>query len=147
MHAFRDLWFHTGDRGHIDDDGRIVFVDRMEDTIRRRGEEHLVVRGGTAVQRHPTIAEAAAFALPSDVGEDEVAIAVVAVGDGTIDPAELFAWCVEVLPRFAVPRYLRVVAALPKTPSQRIQKYKLRADDITADTADRYALGIVAPRS
>ena len=45
------------------------------------------------------------------------------------------------------PRYLRVVEALPKTPSQRIQKYKLRADGITADTVDRHALGIVAPRS
>ena len=57
----------------------------------------------------------------------------------TVDPADLLAHCVATIPRFAVPRYVRIVDALPKTPSQRIQKFKLRSEGITADTVDREA--------
>jgi crotonobetaine/carnitine-CoA ligase len=73
-------------------------------------------------------------------------IAVVARDGTTIDPEGLFAHCVETIPRFAVPRYVRFVDALPKTPSQRIQKYKLRAEGVTLDAVDRDALGVVVPR-
>jgi crotonobetaine/carnitine-CoA ligase len=74
-------------------------------------------------------------------------IAVVAREGATVDPSSLFAHCIEVIPRFAVPRYVRFVDVLPKTPSQRIQKYKLRSEGVTTDTVDREALGIVVPRS
>ena len=60
---------------------------------------------------------------------------------------ELLAHCIETIPRFAVPRYVRIVDALPKTPSHRIQKFKLRSEGITPDTVDREALGIRVPRS
>jgi len=145
--AWRHLWFRSGDRGQVRDDGNLVFLDRMKDTIRRRGENISSFEVERAVQGHPDVAEAAAYAVPSDIAEDEVAVAVVLRVGATVELPDLFRYCIEHLPRFAVPRYLRVLEQLPKTPSQRIQKFKLRAEGVTPDAADRQALGIVIPRS
>jgi carnitine-CoA ligase len=147
LEAFRNLWFHTGDQGYLDDDGFLTFTDRIKDSIRRRGENISSFEVERAVQTHDAVLECAAYAVPSELTEEEVMIAVVPRDGVTIDPVDVLAHCVEVIPRFAVPRYLRVVDALPKTPSQRIQKYKLRDDGITPDTVDREALGIQVPRS
>ena len=85
--------------------------------------------------------------LQLEISEDEVMVAIVVAEGARFDPAALFGFCAETMPRFAVPRYLRAVASLPKTPSQRIQKYLLRAEGITADTVDRRTLGIEPERS
>ena len=147
LDAFRNLWFHTGDQGLIDDDGFLTFTDRIKDSIRRRGENISSFEVERSVQTHEAVLECAAYAVPSELTEEEVMVAVVPRDGMTVDPAGLLAHCVEVIPRFAVPRYVRIVDALPKTPSQRIQKYKLRSEGITPDTVDREALGIVVPRS
>ena len=146
IEAFRNLWFHTGDRGRFDDEGYLIFSDRMKDSIRRRGENISSFEIERSVQGHPDVLECAAYAVPSPLTEDEVMIAVVARPGRDIDPAELFRFCVEHIPRFAVPTYLRFVDVLPKTPSQRIQKYKLREEGITADSIDRNAVGVAVPR-
>ena len=147
LHALRNLWFHTGDLGTLTDDGFLTYVDRTKDVIRRRGENISSFEVERAVNAHPDVLECAAYALPSEITEDEVAVAVVAQPDGTVDLEALVRWCVETMPRFAVPRYVRVVPELPKTPSQRVEKYKLRAEGVTADTFDRDVAGIVVPRS
>jgi crotonobetaine/carnitine-CoA ligase len=147
LHAFRDLWFHTGDQGRMDEDGFVTFTDRIKDSIRRRGENISSFEVEYAVLAHPAVLECAAFAVASELTEEEVMIAVVPREGAAIDAADLFRHCVEGIPRFAVPRYLRVVEALPKTPSQRTEKYKLRAEGVTSDAFDREALGIVVPRS
>ena len=147
VRAFRDLWFRTGDRGYFRPDGNLVFTDRIKDTIRRRGENISSFEVERAVQRHGDVVEAAAYALPSDIGEEEVGLAVIVRPGSTLSSADLFAFCIDTMPRFAVPRFIRFVDSLPKTPSQRIQKYKLRDEGITADTHDRQALGIEVPRS
>jgi crotonobetaine/carnitine-CoA ligase len=146
IEAFRNLWFHTGDRGRFDEEGYLLFSDRMKDSIRRRGENISSFELERTVQNHPDVLECAAYAVPSELTEDEVMIAVVPRPGRRIDPAELFGFCVEHIPRFAVPTYLRFVDVLPKTPSQRIQKYKLRQEGVTRDTVDRYALGVVVAR-
>ena len=146
VEAFRNLWFHTGDGGYVDQDGYLIFTDRIKDSIRRRGENISSFEVERAVQSHPDVLECGAYAVPSELTEDEVMIAVVAREGAMIDPVSVFEHCVREIPRFAVPRYLRVMDALPKTPSQRIQKYKLRADGMTEDTVDREALGVVVPR-
>lgn len=146
LEAFRELWFHTGDRGRFDEDGHLVFLDRIKDSLRRRGENISSFEVERAVQAHPSVLEAAAYAVPSQLTEDEVMIAVTAAEGHTVDPRELLEFCVKTMPRFAVPRYLRVVDELPKTPSQRVQKYKLRAEGVTPDTVDRDELGIEVPR-
>jgi carnitine-CoA ligase len=146
LEAFRNLWFHTGDQGRFDEDGFLTFTDRLKDSIRRRGENISSFEVEHAVQRYAPVLECAAYAVPSELTEDEVMIAVVPREGMTVDPEGLFAHCIEEIPRFAVPRYVRFMDALPKTPSQRIQKYKLRSEGVTPDAVDREALGIAVPR-
>lgn len=146
LHAFRNLWFHTGDGGHITEQGNLVFTDRIKDSIRRRGENISSFEVERAVSRHPDVLECAAYAVPSELTEDEVMIAVVARPGAAPPPESILAHCIETLPRFAVPRYVRIVAALPKTPSERVKKYLLREEGVTADTADREALGMTVAR-
>lgn len=135
--ALRNLWFHTGDRARQDEDGYLFFVDRAKDCIRRRGENISSFEVESAVNQFDAVAESAAFAVPSDLGEDEVMIAIVPHPEAAIDLDAFIAHCEARLARFAVPRYIRIVAALPKTPSQRIQKFALREVGVTDDTYDR----------
>ena len=146
LDAFRNLWFHTGDGGYLDDEDYLIFTDRIKDSLRRRGENISSFEVERAVQAHPDVLEAAAYAVPSELTEDEVMVAVVPSDGATIDPATVLRFCAETMPGFTVPRYLRVVESLPKTPSQRIQKFKLRQEGITPDTVDRVDLGVEVPR-
>lgn len=144
--AFRNQWFHTGDRGHMDDDGYVVYVDRMKDCIRRRGENISSWEVERSILAHDRIAEVAVVGVPSELTEEEVlAVAVVSPGV-SLTPEELLDHCQQRLPRFAVPRYVRFVDELPKTPSQRVEKYKLRNEGITADVWDRVAAGYEVAR-
>jgi crotonobetaine/carnitine-CoA ligase len=137
LHAFRNLWFHTGDRGRLDEDGFFYYVDRMKDAIRRRGENISSWEVEKVVTSHDSVAEAAAIGVPSDLSEEEVLIVVVAKPGHEIDPVSLLDLCVERLPHYAVPRYVRVAAELPKTASQRVEKYVLRAEGLPPGTWDR----------
>ena len=120
------LWFHTGDRGYLDADGYLYFVDRKKDAIRRRGENISAYELEMIISRHPALREAAAVAVSSELGEDDVLVCLVANPDIRIDFAEIIAFCDENMPYFMVPRYLHVVEELPKTASEKIEKYKLR---------------------
>lgn len=144
--AWRNGWFHTGDAFRQDDTGRFFFVDRMKDTVRRRGENISSFEVETAIVTHPSVGEVAVIGVPSDVTEDDV-LAVVAPATGTaIDPAELISHCAALLPYFMVPRYIRVVDALPKTPTNKVEKHRLRKQGVTSDTWDRVAAGIEIKR-
>ncbi|MBV9919771.1 MAG: AMP-binding protein, partial [Pseudonocardia sp.] len=123
--AFTNGWFHTGDRAYCDADGYLYFVDRKKDAIRRRGENISAYEVETVLCRHPAVVEAAAVPVPSELGEDDVMAYVVAAPDAEIDHAELVRFCADRMAYYMVPRYLDVVDALPKTPSEKIEKYKL----------------------
>lgn len=148
IEAWRNLWFHSGDAGYVDDEGYFVFVDRLKDTIRRRGENISSFGVEEAVRNEPGVLECAAFAVPSGLAatEEEVMVAIVAVPGAEPDPAVLFRSLCESMPRHAVPRYLRFVDELPKTPTLRVQKAVLREQGVTASTVDREALGIFPPK-
>jgi crotonobetaine/carnitine-CoA ligase len=124
--AFRNFMFHTGDLGYYDEDGLVHFVMRNQDAIRRRGENISAVELEAVARRHPAVEDAAAYAVPSELGEHDVKLDVVL--RRPLDLIELHAWLAEQLPRFMVPRYLETRADLPRTPSQRVEKYKLAAD-------------------
>jgi crotonobetaine/carnitine-CoA ligase len=145
---FRNLKLHTGDLGRMDDEGYIYFMDRVKDYIRRRGENVSSMEVERQVSDHPQIKEAAVIGVKAGEGassEDE--IMVVCIAEGTApDPAEFTHWMAERMPYFMVPRYIRFVDTLPKTPTERVQKVKLRDQGITADTFDREAAGIVVKR-
>jgi crotonobetaine/carnitine-CoA ligase len=144
--AWRNGWFHTGDCFRRDDDGYFYFVDRRKDAIRRRGENISSFEVEAEVTAYPAVREAAAYAVPSDVGEDEVMIAVAPVEGARLEPAELFAFLLERMPHFMVPRYVRILAELPKTPSAKVQKHLLRAEAVTTDAWDRNAHGLQVRR-
>jgi carnitine-CoA ligase len=138
--AWRNGWFHTGDAFRVDDDGWYYFVDRMRDTIRRRGENISSFEVETAVAEHPDVLECAAVGVPAELGEDDVMVAVILRDGASFDPAALLAWLEPRMPRFMLPRYVRVVGDLPRTEaSMRVRKHELRADGVTADTWDRDA--------
>jgi crotonobetaine/carnitine-CoA ligase len=141
LEAWRNLWFHTGDALRRDEEGWYYFVDRYKDALRRRGENISSYEIEQAVLAHPNVLECAVIAVPATIeaGEDEVMACVVT--DGMIEPAELYAFCSTKMPSFALPRFIRVLPELPKTPSEKVQKSELRAAGVTADTFDREAAG------
>jgi carnitine-CoA ligase len=139
--AFRDGWFHTGDLGYLDSDGYLFFVDRKKDALRRKGEMVSSWEVEAAISKFSPVAECAIVGVPSEMGEDEI-MAVIVVKDGeTLDPRMLLAFCEDRIATFQIPRYIRTVASLPRTQTQRVEKYKLRRDGVTADTWDAVSSG------
>ncbi len=131
--AWRNLWFHTGDAGTMREDGLVTFVDRIKDCIRRRGENISATEVEAVVAALPGIEEVAAYAVPSDVpgGEDEVMLALVAKNGVAIDGAEILRMATAQLPRFAAPRYVKLLNTLPKTATGKVQRAVLRKQGIT----------------
>lgn len=144
--AWRNGWFHTGDGFRYDENGQFYFVDRIKDAIRRRGENISSFEVENEVTAHPHVAEAAAIPVPSELGEDEVMVVIAPVAHTSIDEIELFDFLVPRMAHFMLPRYIRIVAELPKTPTQKVQKHILKADGVTPDTWDREAAGIRVAR-
>lgn len=123
--AFRNLWFHTGDRAYLDDEGYLFFVDRVKDAIRRRGENISAFEIEMILQAHPKVVEAAAVPAPSELGEDEVAVYIVR-SDSKLTELELIDYAIDKMAYYMVPRYVKFVDSLPKTPSQKVSKVSLR---------------------
>jgi crotonobetaine/carnitine-CoA ligase len=143
VEAWRNLWFHTGDAMRRDTDGWFYFVDRVKDALRRRGENISSFEVESTVRAHPAVAECAVVAAPADEagGEDEVMAYVVLAAGAELDFCDLIAWCDARMPYFMVPRYVEAIAALPQTPSEKIQKKALRDRGVTAQTWDRIKAG------
>ena len=141
VEAWGDLWFHTGDYLTRDQDGYYHFVDRKKDALRRRGENISSYEVEKSINAHPSVLESAAVAVKSDLGEDEVMVCLSLKPDKELTPIELMKHCEEQMAYFMIPRYVRIMAQLPKTPTQRIQKYQLRQEGVTEDTWDREAAG------
>ena len=147
VEAWRNLWFHTGDAGRIDDEGRLFFVDRIKDRIRRRGENISSYELEQALNEHPSVIESAAVGLrvAQAGGEDEIK-AVLAVAGETPEPSEFLDWCVPRMPRHMVPRYLEFVDELDKTASGKIRKQAIRDAGVSSETWDRESVGYFVPR-
>ncbi len=124
--ALRDGWFHTGDLGWLDEDGWLYFVDRKRDVIRRGGENVASVLIEKTLREHPAVAEAAVIGVPDPVLGQEIKAYVVPKAPVTVE--ELQAFAAARLAKFQVPRLWELRDALPKTPTQRVEKYKLRAE-------------------
>lgn len=144
--AWRNGWFHTGDAFRIDADGNYFFVDRMKDAIRRRGENISSFEVEAEILGFPGILEAAVVGVPSEYGEEDVLAAVVPKPDAVLSDEELIAFLSRRMPHFMVPRYIRRMQALPKTPTAKIEKHILRSEGITRETWDREAAGIRVSR-
>jgi crotonobetaine/carnitine-CoA ligase len=144
--AWRNGWFHTGDAFIRDADGDYRFVDRLKDTIRRRGENISSYEIEVELLSHPSVREAAAIPVPSEFSEDEVLVVLAAAGGASIDPETMIRYLLPRMARHMVPRYIRIVDELPKTPTAKVEKHVLRAQGLTDDTWDRERAGIVLRR-
>jgi crotonobetaine/carnitine-CoA ligase len=137
VEAWRNLWFHTGDALWQDGDGWYYFVDRFKDALRHRGHNISSYEVEQAILGLEGVMDCAVIGVPSEFegGEDDV-LAVVVAGD-QVDASSLWTWCEGKVPDYAVPRYVRFVDTLPKTPTEKIQKTALRTEGITPETVDR----------
>jgi crotonobetaine/carnitine-CoA ligase len=135
--AFRDLWFHTGDLLRRDADGYFRFIGRARDTIRRRGENIAAAEVEAALEAHPEILGCAVYGVASEMTEEDVMAAIVRRPGSGLDGPALAAWCDGRMALFMIPRYFRFVAALDRTPTDKIEKFRLREAGVTPDTWDR----------
>ena len=139
--SIRDLWFHTGDYASRDAEGYIYFSGRKKERIRRRGENISAFDIEKIVGNHPGVSECAALAHPSPVGEDDVRLVVVPAPGAQLEPVAFMQWLEDQMPPLMVPRYLEFVAQMPRTPSNKVEKYKLMTDGLSAGAWDREAAG------
>jgi crotonobetaine/carnitine-CoA ligase len=139
--AFTGEWYRTGDLGMRDADGDYFFVDRKKDYIRFKGRSVSSFQVEQVASRYPQVAACAAYGIASMelVSEDEIKLDVVPRPGASIDPADLARFINDNAPYFIVPRYIEIVAALPYTPTNKVEKYKLRARGVGADAWDRLA--------
>ena len=141
VEAWRNLWFHTGDRVVRERDGFYRFIDRMKDAIRRRGENISSYEVEQVLVSHPQVENAAVFPVRSELAEDEVMAAVVLRPGEQVSYEKLLDYCQPRMPYFAVPRFLEFVDALPVTENGKVTKYKLRERGVTAASWDREKAG------
>jgi crotonobetaine/carnitine-CoA ligase len=148
VEAWQNLWFHTGDAGRLDARGRLYFVDRIKDCIRRRGENISSFEIEQVIGAHPQVAESAVVAVKAtdQGGEDEIKACVVLKPGAALAPEALLDFCQERMPRFAVPRFVEFVDVLPKTATGKLQKENLRRAGRTSTAWDREAVGYVVRR-
>ncbi len=149
VEAWRNLWFHTGDACRFDEQGRMYFVDRIKDCIRRRGENISSYELEQVLNAHPSVAESAVVGIRVEQagGEDEVKALVVGAAGHDLDWVALLDHCAARVPRFAVPRFFEQIDEVPKTSTGKVQKQHFKAAGVTGTTWDRESIGYVVPRS
>ena len=144
--VFRNLWYHTGDAGYQDDQGRLYFVDRLTDSMRRRGENISSMEVEDEVNQHADVLECAVFPVWVEHSEQEVMVVITPRPGITIEPEELIRFLDQRMAYFMIPRYIEFTEAIPKTPTGKMEKYKLRTKGITPKTWDRVAAGVKLSR-
>ncbi|MEP7205658.1 MAG: AMP-binding protein [Casimicrobiaceae bacterium] len=141
LRSLRNLWFHCGDYARRDADGYFFFSGRKKERIRRRGENISGFEIERIVGMHPDVAEVAAVAHPAAAGEDDVRCVIIARTGADLSPESLMDWLQPRMPFYMLPRYLEFVADMPRTPSAKIEKYKLIEAGLSPSTWDREAAG------
>jgi len=124
--AWRGEWLRTGDEFTRDEDGNFYFLDRLDDAIRRRGENISSVEVENEIAAHPAVLECAVVPVASADTEQEVLAVVVPREGMSLEPEGLIGFLEPRLAGFMVPRYVEVATALPKTQTGKVQKYRLR---------------------
>jgi crotonobetaine/carnitine-CoA ligase len=142
VETFRNLWFHTGDIGRMDEDGYLFFVGRKAEYMRRRGENISSWEVEKVFHEHGDVTDVCVHAVASEVSEDDVKVAVVLREGAALTEEQLCRWAIDRLPFYAVPRYIEFRAALPLSETGRATKHILKEEGVTAGTWDREAAGL-----
>ena len=122
----RNLWFHTGDLGWLDEDGLFYFSCRMAERIRVRGEMVSGYEVEEGVLGHPAIQDAAAIGVPSEFGEEDVFLFVTQKPGHDLSDAQIIDHCKTVMAKFMVPKYVVTLTEMPRTPTGKPEKGKLK---------------------
>jgi crotonobetaine/carnitine-CoA ligase len=141
--AWRNLWFHTGDLFRTDEDGNFYYLDRIKDSIRRRGENISSLEVEREVDDYPGVLECAVVGVPSELGEEEVKVTLVSAAEPRVEPTKLIEFLKERLPHFMLPRFVEIVEELPKTATEKVRKELLRESGV-GSAWDRELQGEVA---
>ena len=138
----RNWWYHTGDIGRVDADRYLYFVDRKADYLRRRGENISSFEVERVLMGHGSLSDVAVHAVLSDLTEDDLKVTALVSEGATLTEDELFRWCIDELPYFALPRYIEFRTELPRSPVGRVLKRDLRDEGVTGSTWDADTAGI-----
>lgn len=126
VEAFQNLWFHTGDTGYKDENGYYYFVDRMKDVIRTRGENVSSYQVEDLMNQHEQVSMCAAFPIPAEEGDEDDIVVYVVPKSEELTEEELLKWSQKEMPKFMWPKHIRIISDLPRTPTNKIEKYKLK---------------------
>ncbi|BCG90243.1 ATP-dependent acyl-CoA ligase [Mesorhizobium sp. 113-3-9] len=138
VQTLRNLWYHSGDAGVMDEDGWLYFKHRLNEAIRRRGENISAYEVETVAEKHPDIIESAAFGVPSEFTEEDIMVVALRRAGSTLEPAALLDHFRELAPRHMIPRYIEITdIPLPKTPTEKVARNTLRQRGVSAATFDR----------
>jgi crotonobetaine/carnitine-CoA ligase len=133
----RDGWIWLGDLFRQDDDGNYYFVDRARDIIRRRGINLAPALIEGELLKCAGIVEVSAFAVPSDLGEDEIKVVIIADPERALSEKAIDEFAKTNLPKHMRPRYIELVDEIPKTlGTEKVQRYRLRENWKTEATFD-----------
>lgn len=134
--VFVDGWLQTGDSGSLDEAGFLTFLGRLSDSIRRRGENISAFEVEEILRSHEAVSDVAVIGVPSNLTEEEVKACVVLKAGRQLEPNELVQFCRTVAPRHMVPRFIEVVDTLPKTPTEKTEKFRLKTIGVNDATWD-----------
>jgi crotonobetaine/carnitine-CoA ligase len=128
VQTLSNLWLHTGDLGHLDEDGYLYFRGRQAHWLRRRGENISAYEVEKVLSAYPGILEVVVVGVPSDLGDEEVKAFIIAEADAAIDATEMCLWCAEQIASFKVPRFVELVQSFPRSAAKNeIERHKLKA--------------------
>jgi crotonobetaine/carnitine-CoA ligase len=128
LDTWRGLWHHTGDVGKLDSDGYLYFLGRIQEYIRRRGENISVLELENEVSRHPDLVAYAAIGVPSELTEEDIKLVAVPHASSKLTPEDLGSWLKAHLPRYMTVRYIELVSALPTTETAKVLRRDLAAN-------------------
>jgi carnitine-CoA ligase len=140
VEAWRNGWFHTGDVFKQDEDGWYYFVDRLNDAIRRRGENISSFEVENYVVSYDDVVDCTAIGVRTEHGDEEVMACVIVHDREKFEPAALIKYLEADMPRFMIPRYVQVLDDFPRNETTgRVRKNELRDQGVTDTTWDREA--------
>lgn len=132
IEAWRNLWYHTGDEGYLDEDGYLYYVGRRAHWIRHGGENVSAFEVEKVLTAHESVIDCGVVGVPAELGEEDIKAYVQPINSAdNLDPQDLVDWCRERLAYFKIPRYIEFVDDFPRTiTKQEIARHELRARGI-----------------
>ncbi|WP_019172477.1 AMP-binding protein [Pseudaminobacter salicylatoxidans] len=138
VETLRNLWYHSGDAGVMDEDGWLYFKHRLNEAIRRRGENISAYELESVAEKHPDIVESAAFGIPSEFTEEDIMVVAMRRAGSSVQPADLLEHFKESAPRHMVPRFIEITdTPLPRTPTEKVARNELKKRGVSETTLDR----------